>query len=70
MDLELSKNSFAYFFEHMLDWQMAGHQLEWLELMETTNRTVIVCSRGHGKSVFMHSWVVWNLCFREPRVGQ
>jgi|TARA_R110001592_G_scaffold3545_3_gene20442 hypothetical protein len=66
MDLELSKNSFAYFFEHMLDWQMAGHQLEWLELMETTNRTVIVCSRGHGKSVFMHSWVVWNLCFREP----
>jgi hypothetical protein len=66
MDMELSKTSFPYFFQHVLGWEFAKHQEEWLELMETTQRSVIICSRGHGKSVFMHSWVVWNLIFQEP----
>jgi len=66
MDLELSKNSFPYFFENVLGWDFASHQQEWLELMGQTQRTVIICSRGHGKSVFMHSWVVWNLIFQPP----
>ena len=66
MDMELSKNSFSYFFQNVLGWEFAKHQEEWLELMETTQRTVIICSRGHGKSVFMHAWVVWNLIFQEP----
>ena len=65
MDLEMSKNSFAYFFQYVLGWDFAKHQSEWNEIMDTTNRSVIICSRGHGKSVFMHSWVVWNLCFQE-----
>lgn len=39
---------------------------EWLQTMENTDRTVIVCSRDHGKSVFMHCWAVWNLIFQEP----
>lgn len=64
MDIEMSKKSFSYFFEHILNWQMTTHQREWLDLMDSTNRTVVICSRGHGKSVFMHSWVVWNLCFQ------
>ena len=34
--------------------------------MNSTQRTVIICSRDHGKSVFMHSWVVWKLIFEEP----
>ena len=66
MDMELSKNSFPYFFQNVLGWDFAAHQQEWLELMNDTQRTVIICSRGHGKSVFMHGWVVWNLVFREP----
>ena len=66
MDMELSKASFPYFFQHVLGWEFAKHQEEWLELMNSTQRTVIVCSRGHGKSVFMHSWVVWNLIFQPP----
>tara|TARA_R110001592_G_scaffold64636_6_gene198557 strand:+ start:2389 stop:3813 length:1425 start_codon:yes stop_codon:yes gene_type:complete len=66
MDMEISKNSFPYFFEHVLGWDFAAHQQEWLELMGDTQRTVIICSRGHGKSVFMHSWVVWNLIFQPP----
>ena len=66
MDMELSKNSFPYFFQNVLGWEFANHQQEWLELMNDTQRTVIICSRGHGKSVFMHSWVVWNLVFQEP----
>ena len=66
MDMELSKNSFPYFFQNVLGWEFATHQQEWLELMNDTQRTVIICSSDHGKSVFMHSWVVWNLVFQEP----
>tara|TARA_R100001463_G_scaffold129832_3_gene188870 strand:+ start:4374 stop:5810 length:1437 start_codon:yes stop_codon:yes gene_type:complete len=66
MDMELSKNSFPYFFKNVLGWDFADHQEEWLQLLGETQRSVIICSRGHGKSVFMHSWVVWNLVFQEP----
>lgn len=62
----MSRNSFPYFFQYVLGFQMTNHQTEWKELMEETKRTVIMCSRGHGKSVFMRAWVVWNLCFQEP----
>lgn len=66
MDMNMSRNSFPYFFEHILGFQMTDHQAEWKELMDDTKRTVIMCSRGHGKSVFMRAWVVWNLCFQDP----
>ena len=64
MDLEISKTSFPYFFQNVLGYDFANFHEEWLELMNTTDRTVIICSRDHGKSVFMHSWVVWKLCFQ------
>tara|TARA_R110000824_G_scaffold116828_4_gene268510 strand:- start:5110 stop:6546 length:1437 start_codon:yes stop_codon:yes gene_type:complete len=66
MDMELSKNSFPYFFKNVLGMMYPEYMQEWLELMQSTDRTVIICSRDHGKSVFMHSWVVWNLVFQEP----
>ena len=66
MDMELSKHSFPYFFQNVLGMMYPEYMEEWLGLMETTDRTVIICSRDHGKSVFMHSWVVWNLLFQEP----
>jgi len=66
MDMELSKTSFPYFFKNVLGMMYPEYMQEWLELMQGTDRTVIVCSRDHGKSVFMHSWVVWNLVFQEP----
>jgi len=66
MDMELSKNSFPYFFQHVLGFDFPSYIQEWYGLMNDTQRTVIICSRDHGKSVFMHSWVVWNLVFRPP----
>jgi hypothetical protein len=66
MDMELSKHSFPYFFQNVLGMMYPKYMEEWLQSMETTDRTVIICSRDHGKSVFMHSWVVWNLIFQEP----
>lgn len=66
MDLEISKTSFPYFFQNVLGFDFTSFHEEWLELMNTTDRTVIICSRDHGKSVFMHSWVVWKLCFQPP----
>ena len=66
MDMEISKTSFPYFFQNVLGRMYPEYMQEWLETMEKTDRTVIVCSRDFGKSVFMHSWVVWNLVFQEP----
>ena len=66
MDMEISKSSFPYFFTNILGYDMVNFHEEWLEEIHNTDRTVIICSRDHGKSVFMHSWVVWNLCFQPP----
>lgn len=66
MDMELSRNSFPYFFKNVLGLLYPEYMQEWHETMQNTDRTVIVCARDHGKSVFMHSWVVWNLVFQEP----
>ena len=66
MDMELSKNSFPYFFQHVLGYSFTDYMEEWYGLLQDTQRTVVVCSRGHGKSVFMHSWAVWNLIFQPP----
>jgi len=66
MDMEISKTSFPYFFKNVLGLMFPKYMQEWLESMEGTDRTVIICSRDHGKSVFMHCWVVWNLVFQEP----
>ena len=66
MDMELSKNSFPYFFQNVCEMMYPEYMQEWLDTMQKTDRTVIVCSRDHGKSVFMHCWVVWNLVFQEP----
>ena len=66
MDMELSKKSFPYFFQNVLGYSFPDYMKEWHELMNDTQRTVIICSRDHGKSVFMHSWVAWKLIFEEP----
>tara|TARA_R100000231_G_scaffold49955_2_gene42459 strand:- start:3324 stop:4748 length:1425 start_codon:yes stop_codon:yes gene_type:complete len=66
MDMKLSRNSFPYFFQNVLGFDFPSYIQEWHELMNSTQRTVIICSRDHGKSVFMHSWVVWKLIFEEP----
>ncbi len=66
MDMEISKTSFPYFFQNVLGMMFPKYMEEWLETMQKTDRTVIICSRDHGKSVFMHCWVVWNLVFQEP----
>ena len=36
MDMELSKNSFPYFFQQVLGWEFATHQQEWHDLMNDT----------------------------------
>ena len=64
--MEMSKTSFPYFFQNVLGRMFPEYMQEWLETMQNTDRTVIVCSRDFGKSVFMHSWVAWNLIFQEP----
>ena len=66
MDLEMSKGNFPYFFEKVLGYELADFHEEWLDLVNNTSRTVIICSRDHGKSVFFHSWCVYQLCFQEP----
>lgn len=71
MDLEMSRNSFPYFFKHVCgpamgldEYLFPKYMEEWLSLINETQRTVLICSRDHGKSVFMHCWAIWNLIFQ------
>ena len=48
MDLEMSKSSFPYFFQQVLGFEYTSFHEEWLELIQSTDRTVIICSRDHG----------------------
>jgi len=66
MDMKASKGNFEYFFTKVLGFEMAPFHREWLERVKSTQRTVTICSRDHGKSVFFHSWCVFQLCFQEP----
>jgi len=66
MDMQISKTSFPYFFTEVLGFEFTEFHQEWLDLMNNTDRTVIICSRDPVKSVLMHSWAVWQLCFQEP----
>ena len=66
MDMKASKGNFEYFFTKVLGFEMAPFHREWLERVQTTQRTVTICSRDHGKSVFFHSWCVYQLCFQDP----
>jgi hypothetical protein len=62
----MSDGNFEYFFTKVLGYEMAPFHREWLKEVQETNRTVIICSRDHGKSVFFHSWCVYQLIFQEP----
>jgi len=66
MDMKASKGNFEYFFTKVLGFEMAPFHREWLERVQSTQRTVTICSRDHGKSVFFHSWCVYQLCFQDP----
>ena len=59
MDLEMSKTSFPYFFTEVLGFDFTPFHEEWLGLMETTDRTVIICSRDFGNCVFSHPHIKW-----------
>tara|TARA_R110002020_G_scaffold64632_3_gene171462 strand:+ start:970 stop:2388 length:1419 start_codon:yes stop_codon:yes gene_type:complete len=66
MDLKMSEGNFPYFFTKVLGYELADFHQEWLDFVHNTNRTVIICSRDHGKSVFFHAWCAFQLCFQEP----
>ena len=66
MDLKMSEGNFPYFFTKVLGYEMSDFHEEWLGHVNSTDRTVIICSRDHGKSVFFHAWCVYQLCFQPP----
>ena len=64
MDMKASEGNFEYFFTNVLGFEMADFHREWLERVQSSQRTVTICSRDHGKSVFFHSWCVFQLIFQ------
>ena len=63
MDLKMSKGNFPYFFEKVLGYQLAWFHKEWLGLVYETKRTVIICSRDHGKSVMFSRTTLSNCIY-------
>ncbi len=66
MDMKASDGNFEYFFTKILGMEMADFHRDWLQSVHDTQRTVIICSRDHGKSVFFHSWCIYQLIFQPP----
>ena len=64
MDMKMSEGNFEYFFTKVLGYQLTNFHREWLEEVQNTDSTIIICSRDHGKSVFFHAWCVFQLVFQ------
>ena len=62
MDLKpelIAQASFKYFFVRVLGNVWAPHFDEWQWLIENNKRFVLLCARGHGKTVFLTAYALW-----------
>lgn len=55
----IAKASFKYFFVKVLGYKWAPHFDEWQALIENNKRFLLMCARGHGKTVFFTSYSIW-----------
>lgn len=51
--------SFKYFFVKILGYTWAKHFDEWQTLIENNKRFVLLCARGHGKTIFLIGYSLW-----------
>jgi phage terminase large subunit-like protein len=70
VDFEMGRKDFKYFFEEVCGkydkknpWILTKFHQEWFDLSENTNKTCIIASRDHGKSVFYRVYLLWKMAY-------
>lgn len=62
----IAKASFKYFFVRVLGYTWAKHFDEWQWLIEHNKRFLLECARGHGKTIFLIGYSLWQVYKGNP----
>lgn len=62
----IAKANFKFFFTKVLKNKWAPHFTEWQELIQNNKRFVLLCARGHGKTVFLIGYALWLIYRGKP----
>lgn len=70
VDFEMGRRDFKFFFEEICGkvdkknpWILTKFHKEWFDLSESNNKTCIIASRDHGKSVFYRVYLLWKMAY-------
>ena len=67
VDWEMGRRDFKYFFEDICSidekYELAHFHHEWFEMSEENNKTCVIASRDHGKSVFYRCYLLWKMAY-------
>tara|TARA_R100000152_G_C6775489_1_gene203922 strand:+ start:1068 stop:2420 length:1353 start_codon:yes stop_codon:yes gene_type:complete len=61
----MCKKDFQFFFEQILEFQLAGHHKRWFENLTTHKRYCVKAARDHGKSTLFLAYVLWKVIFNK-----
>ena len=63
IDWEMSKRSFKFFFEEIMEFQLSHHHADWVHNLDTHNRYCVKAARAHGKSTLFLCYLLWKVVF-------
>tara|TARA_R100000700_G_scaffold19740_1_gene26492 strand:+ start:49 stop:1449 length:1401 start_codon:yes stop_codon:yes gene_type:complete len=63
IDYEMSKRSFKFFFEEIMEFQLSHHHADWVHNLDTHNRYCVKAARDHGKSTLFLCYLLWKVAF-------
>jgi len=70
VDFEMGRRDFKFFFEEICGkidqkhpWILTDFHKEWFDMSENNNKTCIIASRDHGKSVFYRVYLLWKMAY-------
>jgi phage terminase large subunit-like protein len=63
VDFDMGARDFQFFFEDICGFQLAPFHKEWYEMSENHNKTCVIASRDHGKSVFYRCYLLWKMAY-------
>lgn len=71
VDWEMGRRDFKYFFEDICgkheNYMVADFHQEWFDMSENHNKTCVIASRDHGKSVFYRVYLLWKMAYNRHR---
>jgi len=67
VDWDMGRRDFRYFFEDICgvaeNYELTDFHQEWFDMSENNNKTCVIASRDHGKSVFYRCYLLWKMAY-------